>query len=462
MLIDMKRSLRERSVYLDEEDRLLVEKAIVFAERAHHGQRRMTGEAYVIHPYHVCEIVMEYGADVTTICAALLHDVVEDTDYTLSDIRQLFGDDVSLVVEGVTKITKGTFSKEERAAVNANKLLCTATEDIRVLLVKIADRLHNMRTLGIKKIEKRIPYANETLLFFAPLAKRLGLIKWQKELEELGFYYINQKKYEALQTIIDQYGVIMKRVVGVLVEEKVLDDEGISEWTVRKRSIYEAYSLLQEHACLRNVYEIEVITHTILECYQLLGKFHRLHAPVEGMFKDEIANPTSLFCSQLMTTVLVGEVLVTICIKTKDEKKREEKGAFAYFEKGKGDLGIQQLTNAIIPAVSLYPIQTELQDVLAFELFQTQVIVFTKSLTPISLPKGATAIDYAFYLQPDHAKKMTGVLINEVKKPIYTVLQDMDVVEVISEEHETIHEKWLTYSQTSQALQHIHAHFQVN
>ncbi|WP_228485617.1 HD domain-containing protein [Thermaerobacillus caldiproteolyticus] len=201
----IKERILKKSNYLSESHIELLKRAISFAEEAHQGQKRATGEPYFIHPLTVCEILIDYRADIISLVSALLHDVVEDTNTSLSDIERNFGPQVSLIVDGLTKITRGNLQKDEYNAINFEKLLTASEQDIRVAIIKIADRLHNMRTLAVKKVEKKVPYANETLILFSPLAKKLGLLKIQDELEDLGFSYLNPPKYKKMKKLINSY-----------------------------------------------------------------------------------------------------------------------------------------------------------------------------------------------------------------------------------------------------------------
>ena len=195
MVEELKRRLLENSKYLLEEELLIIADAIQFADMAHRGQKRATGEPYIIHPLEVCYILTEFQADSGSLICALLHDVVEDTAIPLRSIQERFGKEVAFIVEGLTKLEKGELQKEEYSAANMEKLLTSAILDVRIAAVKLADRLHNMRTLEVKNKEKKIPYANETLLYFSPLAEKVGLFKLQEELEELGFRYLNESRY---------------------------------------------------------------------------------------------------------------------------------------------------------------------------------------------------------------------------------------------------------------------------
>lgn len=212
MVIELRNSLITKAVYLTPKELNVFKSAINFAELAHFGQKRATGEPYVCHPFTVCEILMDYKADIITLTAALLHDVVEDTNFSIEDIVNKFGAQIALIVDGLTKFEKGSINKDLYNASNSEKLLSNAAKDIRVAIVKIADRLHNMRTLGVKKREKKVPYANETLIFFSPLCERLGLFEFQSELEDLAFKYLNPHRYLSIKKLKDNYEKIHSNI----------------------------------------------------------------------------------------------------------------------------------------------------------------------------------------------------------------------------------------------------------
>lgn len=330
MVNQFKEILFVKAGYLKEYEYELLEKAINFSELAHEGQKRATGEPYVLHPFTVCEILMDYKADITTLISALLHDVAEDTHYSIQDIEERFGYNVSLIVDGLTKIEKGNLEKEEYSAINTEKLLSASADDIRVAIVKITDRLHNIRTLSVKNVEKKVPYANETLVFFSPLAERLGLYRVQQELEELAFNYLNPPKYDGVRKLLTDYTSVFIDIFNVISEEiKSNNNNAFSiqlDWYCKP--IYKSYSMLQEGYSLSDLFTIEIITSTPINCYTALGLLHGLYKPVENKFEDNIAIKKSLFSKNLTTMLTINGNDVKFQIKTQNDKNVNNYGVF--------------------------------------------------------------------------------------------------------------------------------------
>lgn len=461
MIDDLKVRLIQMSDYLSRSDIKLLEKVITFADNAHHGQKRATGEPFITHPVAVCEILLEYKADITSLISALLHDVVEDTDITIREIQLKFGKQVATIVEGLTKVEKGLLEKEEYSAINTEKLLTASIIDIRVAVIKIADRLHNMRTLSIKKVEKKIPYANETIIFFAPLAERLGLYRIQEELEALSFSYLNPPKSNTVQKLINKYAAKfadlflkcsaeIQRVGGSLII-------GL-DWG--KEPLYRSYCLLLEEHALSDLFSIKVITNSPLNCYTALGIIHNLYTPIENQLMDNIAIAKSPFLKQLKTKVHIDNIEVNFIIQSEYDKKLNDTGVFALL---KDDLTSSEITtlsrdllgDAIHTVKSISNSSIEFYDLIAFELLQRVITVYTPKMDVVSLPRGSTIIDFAFTLNPQLAKCMSAALVNGKLKPIHHVLNDMEIVEILSINKEMVRADWLVHAQTSKAIKAI-------
>ncbi|QOV11769.1 HD domain-containing protein [Viridibacillus arvi] len=461
MIDDLKVRLIQMSDYLSRSDIKLLEKVITFADNAHHGQKRATGEPFITHPVAVCEILLEYKADITSLISALLHDVVEDTDITIREIQLKFGKQVATIVEGLTKVEKGLLEKEEYSAINTEKLLTASIIDIRVAVIKIADRLHNMRTLSIKKVEKKIPYANETIIFFAPLAERLGLYRIQEELEALSFSYLNPPKSNTVQKLINKYAAKfadlflkcsaeIQRVGGSLII-------GL-DWG--KEPLYRSYCLLLEEHALSDLFSIKVITNSPLNCYTALGIIHNLYTPIENQLMDNIAIAKSPFLKQLKTKVHIDNIEVNFIIQSEYDKKLNDTGVFALL---KDDLTSSEITtlsrdllgDAIHTVKSISNSSIEFYDLIAFELLQRVITVYTPKMDVVSLPRGSTIIDFAFTLNPQLAKCMSAALVNGKLKPIHHVLNDMEIVEILSINKEMVRVDWLVHAQTSKAIKAI-------
>ncbi|MFF3099558.1 HD domain-containing protein [Viridibacillus arvi] len=461
MIDDLKVRLIQMSDYLSRSDIKLLEKVITFADNAHHGQKRATGEPFITHPVAVCEILLEYKADITSLISALLHDVVEDTDITIREIQLKFGKQVATIVEGLTKVEKGLLEKEEYSAINTEKLLTASIIDIRVAVIKIADRLHNMRTLSIKKVEKKIPYANETIIFFAPLAERLGLYRIQEELEALSFSYLNPPKSNTVQKLINKYAAKfadlflkcsaeIQRVGGSLII-------GL-DWG--KEPLYRSYCLLLEEHALSDLFSIKVITNSPINCYTALGIIHNLYTPIENQLMDNIAIAKSPFLKQLKTKVHIDNIEVNFIIQSEYDKKLNDTGVFALL---KDDLTSSEITtlsrdllgDAIHTVKSISNSSIEFYDLIAFELLQRVITVYTPKMDVVQLPRGSTIIDFAFTLNLQLAKCMSAALVNGKLKPIHHVLNDMEIVEILSINKEMVRADWLVHAQTSKAIKAI-------
>ncbi|MFD1737194.1 HD domain-containing protein [Bacillus salitolerans] len=462
MICKMRDILLKKADYLDLKEQELLVNAIEYADRAHLGQKRGTGEPYIIHPISVCEILTVYKADITTLISALLHDVVEDTNVSLSEIENIFGSNVALIVDGLTKVDKGSLEKDEYSAINTEKLLSTSVIDIRVAIVKIADRLHNMRTLSVKRAEKKASYANETLVFFSPLSEKLGLYKIQEELEELGFKYLNPSQYKRISKILDNYTNIFINIVNWA--SKKLMQRNINAMPIkitwRKEPIYKSYSLLQEDNSLSELYRIEVITDSTLNCYTALGLIHGLFDPIPNQFNDNIAIKKSLYSNQLITKVLFEGIEVKFEIKAKSSKKFVDTGIFNLLNKKLSNEDIKAISNVIlkdsikaVKSITNNPI--EFYDLITYELLQKEITVLTPKMDVILLPEGSTVIDFAFHLNTTLAKKMSYARVNGETKDLNFVLSNMDIVEVITSNNITVNSNWLNHALTSKAQQEI-------
>jgi GTP diphosphokinase / guanosine-3',5'-bis(diphosphate) 3'-diphosphatase len=462
MINNLKEQLLHAAAYLGKDEFESFKTAIEFAEQAHSGQKRATGEPYIIHPYIVCKILMNYQADVTTLVSSLLHDVAEDTHYSITDIESRFGAQVAAIVNGLTKLEKGVLEKEEYSASNFEKLLTASADDIRVAIVKIADRLHNMRTLQVKKAEKQVPYSNETLVFFSPLAERLGLFEIQKELEELSFSYLNPKKYQGVRQLLDNYRLIFAQLLEQSSEKiKAAASPDIPlEIGSLDAPIYKSYSLLQDGAPLSDIFTVEVVTDQPLQCYTALGVIHSLFQPVERKFQDHLAVKKGLFSAGLATKVLIEDREVKIEIKPKGVKKTQQYGVFSLLKRGLSEVEVQQLSREVlrdsidsVKSISGDPV--EFYNLISFELLQRDITVFTPRMDAIALPDGSTAIDFAFHLNPQLARKMSGVKINGERASLSTLLKDMDIVEIQPGKEDWVGEDWFNHAHTSKSQQEI-------
>ncbi|WP_186317496.1 HD domain-containing protein [Priestia flexa] len=461
MVNALKEGLIKKSNYLVKSEIELLEEAVDFADKAHLGQKRATGEPYITHPIAVCEILLEYNADITSLISALLHDVVEDTHVSITEIEQKFGKQVSNIVEGLTKVEKGKLKKEEYSAINTEKLLSASVKDIRVAVIKIADRLHNMRTLAVKRVEKKVPYANETLIFFSPLAERLGLYKLQEELEEIGFGYLNPPKFNNIKKLINNYSNIFVDIFNNCSKE--IQKEGGSlivdlEWS--QIPLYKSYSLLQEEHDLSELFFIKVITSSKIDCYTALGVIHKLYKPLAHQMTDNIAIEVSPFLKQINTKVVINNIEVNFIIQSERDKNMNDAGVFGLLKNGLTEGEVKTLSrnllgDSIHTVKSITKTPIEFEELISFELLQKELTVFTPKMDVVLLPEGSTIIDFAFSLNTQLAKRMSIARVNGKLQPVNTVVNDMDIVEILTTIKEMVNPDWLNHAKTSRALKEI-------
>ncbi|PFQ89792.1 GTP pyrophosphokinase [Bacillus thuringiensis] len=458
----MKKKLLEKASYLHKAELEQLLKAILVSEKAHEGQFRVSGEPYITHPFAVTEILLDCKADIITLVAALLHDVVEDTDYTIEYVRNIFGKKVADIVEGLTKIDKKQIpNKEEYEAINLKKLLLATHGDIRVAIIKVIDRLHNMRTLQVKAVKKQVPYANETLKIFAPICKRLGLFHIQHELEDLGFYYRNHSKYKGMKILLQNYVKLLEELSqNIRLDIKnFLNRTLIFEVDYEVIPIYTAYSRLQDIQDITAVSKIIITVSSNLDCYKILGIIHQLYKPIPHQFEDNIAieSESDVLNKYLKTKVVINNHEIVICIETKINQEIRYKGVFHILTKSITDKDMQNIihklmdhfikTNDLVTQDAI-----EFYDLVSYELFQDNIVAFTPKLDSVKLPQGSTVIDFAFELNPEIAKYMSGAKVNGINKPITTNVSHLDIVELlVTENISNVRQGWLSFANSSKA-----------
>ena len=437
-------------------DTKLIMKAFNYANEKHKYQKRGSGEPYIIHPINVAYILAEIGLDDSTICAALLHDVVEDTDTTHEDIVENFGIEIADMVQGVTKLGNIQFATiEETQVENYRRMFLAMGKDIRVILIKLADRLHNMRTLKYLKRDRQIANAKETLELYAPLANRLGLYSIKAELEDLGFKYlypdefhelvesINKKKDERLQFIEK----IMEDIRAQLKKQRI-----DAEVTGRAKHLYSIYrKMKRDNSTIDQIYDLfamRIIVNSVKDCYAALGVVHEMYSPMPGRFKDYIAVPKPNMYQSIHTTLL-GEkgTPFEVQIRTWDMHKIAEFGIAAHWAYKEANFLGRGKKNVVVTEDKLAWLreslewQQEMQDPEQFlnnlktELFEDEVYVFTPKGAIKVLPKGATPIDFAYIIHAEIGNHMTGCKINSKMMPIITELKSGDIVEIITSEN---------------------------
>lgn len=450
----------------------LIARAYEFARKAHEGQFRESGEPYFTHPVEVAGILTELELDVTSIAAALLHDVVEDTDISLDKIEATFGSEVALLVNGVTKLTKIDFkSKEEHQAESLRKMFLAMAKDIRVILIKLADRLHNMRTLKYTAPDKQLRKAEETIEIYAPLAHRLGMstIKW--ELEDLSFRYLEPNMYYDLARKVavsrrereDDIAAAVQAMMDKIKNETEID----AKISGRPKHLYSIYQKMvrqkKEFSEIYDLTAIRVLVHTMRECYEVLGIVHEIWKPIPGRFKDYIAMPKSNMYQSLHTTVMgpKGDPL-EIQIRTWDMHRIAEFGIAAHWRYKEGRTETEELDKKLSWLRQLLEWQKDLQDATEFmealkiDLFEDEVFVFTPKGDVVSLPRRATPVDFAFAIHTEIGMSCVGGKVNGKMVPLEYKLDNGDIVEVITSKSSPGPSRdWLNFVKTSRARSKI-------
>jgi guanosine-3',5'-bis(diphosphate) 3'-pyrophosphohydrolase len=446
-----------------------IEKAWQFASRYHAGQLRVSGEPYLNHPLAVARILADMRMDVVSIETGLLHDVVEDTSVTVAEIQKSFGDEVAKCVDGVTKLSKiDFFSAEDRQAESYRKMLLAMVNDIRVIIVKLADRLHNMRTLGCLSAERRERIARETLEIYAPIAHRLGMGKVRGELEDLAFQHLDpeawadiSKSIESSRTSNEEYLERMRRTV-----ESELRREGIpARVEARVKRAYSVYQKLKKQKIsLDQVYDllaIRIITDSVKSCYGALGVIHNEWRPVPGRIKDFIAIPRPNLYQSLHTSVVGPEGKhFEIQIRTEEMHRVAEEGIAAHWKYKEGRRGVQD-DQRVAWLRQLVEWQQEMRDpgefmsTLKVDLYPEEVYCFTPKGRVIALPSGASPIDFAYAVHSEVGNTCTGAKINGRIVPLKYVLRNGDVVDILTQAGHEPSKDWLSIVKTSRAKNRI-------
>jgi GTP pyrophosphokinase len=463
--------LEKVRAYSPDADVELLRRAYVFSAFEHRGQVRHSGEPYLIHPLAVADFLADMKLDAVAIAAGLLHDVVEDTLTTIERIRELFGPEVAHVVEGVTKISAIPFSSsEERQAENFRKMLLAMVDDIRVVLVKLADRLHNMRTLQHLPEERRVKIAQETLDIYAPIANRLGMSKVKNELEELSFKYLEPKAYEGLRSKVEAKRKTAEAVINDLTGtiRAKLDEAQIPVMHLDGR-IKRLYSinlkLKRQKIDLERVYDfvaLRIITQSIKDCYAALGIIHQTWSPVPGRIKDFIAMPRPNGYQSLHTSVISENGFpFEVQIRTEEMHRRAEEGIAAHWKYKEGRIGDHRDERYFQWMRQLLEVQQEVRDPQEFlqnlkiDLYPEEVYIFTPKGEVRSLQRGATPVDFAYMIHTDVGNQCTGARVNGKMVPLRTRLQNGDIVEIITQAGHKPSRDWLSFAVSSRARNKI-------
>jgi guanosine-3',5'-bis(diphosphate) 3'-pyrophosphohydrolase len=458
--------LEKMSPYLPGADFSLIEKAYVFSAKVHQGQVRLSGETYLTHPLEVAAILAEMKMDIATVASGLLHDTVEDTYATLDEIRETFGPEIATLVDGLTKISKMTLAThEEQQAENFRKMLLAMSKDIRIVLIKLADRLHNMRTLEFLSPENQVKIAQETLDIYAPLANRLGIDRIKTELEDLSFRYLHPEEYRDLAR-----GVAWKkeerekyiRVVSSIISEKLSSYGLVGKVSGRPKHFYSIYKKMKaQNVEFEQVYDLiafRIILGTIKDCYEALGIIHSLWKPVPGRFKDYIAMPKANGYQSLHTTVIgpYGE-RVEIQIRTEEMNRTAEEGIAAHWQYKEGKGIAPKDSKQFAWVRQLLEWQQDLRDPREFletvkiDLFPDEVYVFTPKGDVKQFPIGSTPVDFAYSIHTQIGQQCVGAKVNGKIVPLRYQLKNGDTIEIITSPAHQPSKDWLKFVKTSRA-----------
>ncbi len=457
--------------YIGKPDLALIQKAYIFSAQAHDGQTRLSGEPYLSHPMAVANILADMQLDEATVVAGLLHDTVEDTDTSVDEIEELFGEEVADIVDGVTKISQMQFkSKAVAKAENIRKMILAMAEDIRVIMVKLADRLHNMRTLDFQDTVKQRIVAQETQEIYAPLANRLGLHRTKIELEDLCLKYLKPDIYAQLEDGIRAHHTAgqeyIDKVLG-LIGDILKKNKFKGRVFGRTKHLYSTYTkMTQQSLTLDQVYDLiafRVVVGSIRDCYAVLGLVHSIWKPVAGRFKDYISIPKANMYQSLHTTVIGPEgERIEIQIRTEEMHRVAEHGVAAHWHYKEGQkMGASRDAERFTWLRQIMDWQRELNDPrefmasLRFDLFQDEVYVFTPAGDIKELPEGATPVDFAYSIHTEVGDHCAGAKVNGRLVPLSTALTNGDRVEVITDKKRSPSRDWLKFVKTAKARTRI-------
>lgn len=449
--------------------------AYKLAKDAHKGQKRNSGEPYIVHPVQIAYIAAQLNLDSVAICAALLHDVIEDTQYSYEDIENLFGTNVAEIVNGVTKLKKIKYNtQEEQQVENLRKMLLAMSKDIRVIMIKLIDRLHNMRTLDYMPPHKQLTIAKETLDVYAPLAHRLGMSKIKIELEDLALKYLDQVAYEEISVGIKQKQEEREQFITDIIsslELKLKDNNIKGQVTGRAKHFYSIFKkMFAQNKSLDEIYDlfaVRIIVDSVADCYAALGMVHEMYTPIPMRFKDYIAMPKPNMYQSLHTTVIgAGGTLFEIQIRTWDMHKIAEEGVAAHWKYKEGITGKTDMDSKFEWVRQMLENQAEIMDTDEFmntiklDLFSEEVFVFTPKGKVIALTSGSTVIDFAFAIHTAVGCSMSGAKVNGKIVTNTYVLQNGDIVEVMTSPNvKGPSRDWLKIVKTSQAKTKINQWF---
>jgi len=461
--------LRKIRAYRPNDDLTLVKKAYDFSLRHHQGQSRASGEPYLVHPLEVATVLADMRLDTTAIASGLLHDAVEDTKVTVDDIRAEFGEQVAHIVEGVTKISKIDFaSREEAQAESVRKMVLAMVDDIRVVLIKLADRLHNMRTLQHLTPERQMKIARETLEIYAPIAHRLGMGKIRGELEDLSFQYVDPIAYNQVKDAIEsrrkEGEAFMAQIQGAI-EQKLKDNNIQAVVDGRIKRIYSIWQKLQrQHISVDQIYDmmaLRIVTQSVNDCYAVLGLIHNQWRPVPGRIKDMIAMPRPNLYQSLHTTVMAenGHAF-EVQIRTEEMHKMAEEGIAAHWKYKDGPISARDekrlaWLRQVVEWQREVPDPNEFLSTLKIDLYPEEVYTFTPKGKIVILPREATPVDFAYNIHSEVGNTCTGAKVNGRIVQLKYKLRSGDIVEILTQPGHHPNRDWLGFVKSPRARQKI-------
>ena len=452
----------------------MIRRAYEYANEMHSGQTRQSGEPYIIHPLNVAYIVAEMHADRNTVCAALLHDTLEDTHATKEEIAELFNSDIANLVDGVTKISKMNFSsKIEQNLANTRKIITSITDDVRIIIIKLADRLHNMRTLEYKSVFKQKENSLETLEIFVPLAYYIGAYRIKSELEDISFRYLKPKEYRKLYNIMsrasEENNIVLTEVLQNI--KYILKNENIpNEIKVRTKNLYGIYKRQSEGYKISDIHDLlslKIMVNELWDCYKTLGLIHSKYHTVNEMFKDYICNPKTNLYQSLHTTIFAPhDKLVQTQIRTFDMDKIASFGLTAYWDINKGDARDKmqkdlrekfQFFKTLTDINNMFLDNKDFVSQVKQELFNDNIYVYTSKGDIIELPKNSTIIDFAYKIHTDVGNTLVGAKVNgEYVTDLGQILKNRDRITVITDDYSYgPRAEWLDKVNTSNAKKKI-------
>lgn len=468
---DLPALLRKFKEYNPNQDTSLIEKAYHFAEKAHEKQKRESGEPYFTHCCHVANILMDFNLDADTICAGLLHDTVEDTSVTLDDLRREFNPEIAHMVQGVTKISDLKFSStDEETVENWRKMLIAVAEDVRVILIKLADRTHNMRTLDFMPPDRQQFKAYETISLYAPLAQRLGMFTIKTDLEDLSFKYLHPMEYADIKAQVEARTADRQAALEAFkkqLEPALKADNLDFRILARAKNYYSIYRKMQKHHCtfaeIQDSLGVRIITKTLQDCYRALGLVHSVFKPIAGTFTDYIATPKANMYQSIHTTVLspTGDI-IELQIRTEEMHRTCEYGIAAHWRYKMGnvkpDKNFDEKINWIRRWIEWQQDLTAPREFL--EGFKTdvnlqQIFVFTPRADVKSLPEGSTPIDFAYAIHTDIGDHYVGAKVNNRMVRMDYSFKTGDVCEIITRKNGAPKRDWLEFAKTAGARSHI-------